>query len=515
MNFSMDDWIELSEIIIEIFIHIFWCFAILDLTLKNRKKDVGKIRFLYYLKILLPTFFLLLISTLGIFALSNYAARHTSLFAESNSLIFETSVFAFIIYNTFCSLVPAYTTFMLSRFYDVQLSTRAFLAAFTGLLNVMLSGYLATIPKSFFLVENKELEIMEEPPFLINIAILGLVLFLFYFIYNKKLRKRMELFLYSLDNPVVNFIKVSVFSIIIFNTVTSALYTLSIDYTSIVITDKIIWHLVMGGFVLAYAMLYWFIVQSITLTSQSAKNRAELDVANKIQASVLPSTFPAFPGRNEFDIYASMSPAKEVGGDFYDFFIIDDNKLAVVIADVSDKGIPAALYMMSVRTMIKNECMREDNPSHVFMSVNEQLCKNNEEGMFVTAFLAIVNFKEYTMVFSNAGHTPPFFNASGHKAERLQTKQNLVLGAMNNITYENQFMDLKPGTKLFFYTDGVTEAANSSQELFGEKRLEEVLNNLSDASAAERIYHIHDILTDFSKGTEQADDITMLSLEIK
>jgi serine phosphatase RsbU (regulator of sigma subunit) len=242
---------------------------------------------------------------------------------------------------------------------------------------------------------------------------------------------------------------------------------------------------------------------------------AELTVATQIQASMLPCIFPAFPERKEFDIYASMEPAKEVGGDFYDFFLIDENTLAVVIADVSGKGVPAALFMVIAKTLIQNTALSGKRPEVVFGIVNKMLCENNEAGMFVTAFLAYIDLPSGKCTFVNAGHNPPLLKTPKGTFDWLRTKPGFVLAGDEQTFYFQHELVLKPGDMLFLYTDGVTEAVNNENQLFGEQSLLETANYYPDLPLKEFTLTIKGEIDSFAEGAEQADDITMLTLRYK
>jgi len=246
---------------------------------------------------------------------------------------------------------------------------------------------------------------------------------------------------------------------------------------------------------------------------QAEKERigAELNVAAKIQASMLPRTFPAFSDRPEFDIYAGMQPAREVGGDFYDFFLIDKDKLAVVMADVSGKGMPAALFMVIAKTLIKSNAQNGKSPKEVFEAVNNLLCENNEACMFVTAFLGYLDIPDGTFTFVNAGHNPPLLS-SGGRFEWLKTRSGFVLAGMEDMFYTQGEIIMQPGDELFLYTDGITEAENDSQELFGEPRLLDAVNKYPDSPPKEFIMSLKREVDGFVRGAEQADDVTMLAL---
>jgi sigma-B regulation protein RsbU (phosphoserine phosphatase) len=240
---------------------------------------------------------------------------------------------------------------------------------------------------------------------------------------------------------------------------------------------------------------------------------AELNVAASIQASMLPCIFPPFPERTEFDLYASMLPAKEVGGDFYDFYFVDKDNLAVVIADVSGKGVPAALFMVITKTLIKN-CSFCRSPKNVLESVNKKLCESNEADMFVTVFMGFYNIPSGKFVYVNAGHNPPLTRKHGGGYDFLETEPGYVLGWMENAQYKEREITIEPGDVLYLYTDGVTEAMNGKDELFGEQRLVAALNANRDCPPGELLAAVKREVDNFADGTEQADDITMLALKV-
>jgi sigma-B regulation protein RsbU (phosphoserine phosphatase) len=251
-----------------------------------------------------------------------------------------------------------------------------------------------------------------------------------------------------------------------------------------------------------------------SVTAEKERIGAELNIATKIQASMLPRIFPAFPDREEFDVYASMLPAKEVGGDFYDFFLIEKNILAIVIADVSGKGVPAALFMVIAKTLIKNNAQYGLSPKDVFSMVNNLLCANNEEGMFVTAFMGFLDILTGTFTCVNAGHNPPLIKRGDH-FEWLKIKRGLFLGGMENVSYKQEELELKNGDMVYLYTDGVTEAMNPERELFAESRLLKVADLYKDCGLKEFSVSIKDKIDEFTEDAEQADDITMLVLKYK
>lgn len=256
-------------------------------------------------------------------------------------------------------------------------------------------------------------------------------------------------------------------------------------------------------------------IRDLTETT-AAKERiqSELTVATDIQASLLPRLFPAFPDRPEFDIYASMDPAKEVGGDFYDFFFIDEQNLCFLIADVADKGVPAALYMMVAKTLLKSEGQRLGEPSRILSCVNNILAADNESCMFATVFCAILDTRSGEVRFANAGHNPPLIIES-QGIRYLSVKAGLVLGPMPNSVYETERLMLNPGDTLFLYTDGVTEAKNPSEELFGELRLLQSLERRPTEDPAGIIRYIRSEVLQYANGAQQSDDVTMVAIKYR
>ena len=239
----------------------------------------------------------------------------------------------------------------------------------------------------------------------------------------------------------------------------------------------------------------------------------ELELASDIQINSLPMNFPPFPDRKEFDLFASMTPAKEVGGDFYDFFLIDDDHLALVIADVSGKGIPAALFMMVSKGLIKNQMMALCDPAAALEKVNLQLYERNSSMMFVTVWLAVLEISTGKGLACNAGHENPGLCRCGGGFELLQYRHNLCIGVNKKARYQNREFSLEPGDCLFVYTDGVPEATSASGEMFGTERLAKTLNLHADAAPDTLIHQVHANLDAFADGAPQFDDITMLSLK--
>ena len=241
----------------------------------------------------------------------------------------------------------------------------------------------------------------------------------------------------------------------------------------------------------------------------------ELSMAREIQESTLPRVFPAFPDRTEFELFASMTPAKEVGGDFYDFFLIDNDHLALVIADVSDKGIPAAMFMMRAKSLIKNQMLNENDPAQALMDTNLQLREGNSSMSFVTVWLAVVELSTGRGVACNAGHENPVLYRAGEKFEVQRYRHDMFVGVSKKAQYHNHEFCLRPGDCLFVYTDGVPEASNGAGERFREKGLTDILNRNPDADPETLIRSVHEGVDSFVGGAPQFDDLTMLCYKQK
>lgn len=251
------------------------------------------------------------------------------------------------------------------------------------------------------------------------------------------------------------------------------------------------------------------------ITRESERITTELNVATQIQTALLPCTFPAFPDRPEIDIYAMSDPAKEVGGDFYDFFMVDDTHLAIVVADVSGKGVPAALFMVIGKTLIKDHTTPGCDLGKVFAAVNDLLCESNSEGMFITAFEGILDLVTGEFKYVNAGHEMPYIARAGQTFEVQKIRPGFVLAAMDGMGYKAGTLTLNPGDKIFQYSDGVPEAHNEQNELYGMDRLTQVLAGLSDAAPADIPAAVKADVDAFVGDAAQFDDITMLCLEYK
>ena len=240
----------------------------------------------------------------------------------------------------------------------------------------------------------------------------------------------------------------------------------------------------------------------------------ELDFARQIQHSALPSVFPPYPNRPDFDIYASMNAAKEVGGDFYDFYMLDHFTLIFLMADVSGKGIPAAMFMMTAKTLIKGLAESGKSVDEIFTRANQKLCESNEAGMFITAWIGMLDFRTGKLQFVNAGHNPPLVCRRDGSFEYLRTRPNFILAGMDGTRYRTQELYLEPGDEIFLYTDGVTEATNLENELYGEPRLEECLKPVSGRAPREVCEAVKQDVAKYAGKAPQSDDITMLCVRV-
>ena len=251
-----------------------------------------------------------------------------------------------------------------------------------------------------------------------------------------------------------------------------------------------------------------------SVTAEKERISTELHMANQIQESMLPSIFPAFPERREFDIYATMDPAREVGGDFYDFFLIDEDHLCMVIADVSGKGVPAALFMMISKIIIQSCAMLGRSAGEILTKTNEALCSNNRMEMFVTVWLGILEISTGRITAANAGHEYPVLKKDG-RFELFKDRHGLVSGGIDGINYKEYEFRMEPGDKIFVYTDGVAEAMNSEKELFGTDRMLDALNKEPQEKPQQILKNVRDAVDTFVGNSEQFDDLTMLCFEYK
>lgn len=257
-------------------------------------------------------------------------------------------------------------------------------------------------------------------------------------------------------------------------------------------------------------------IRDITaITAEKERIGAELSVATHIQASMLPSVFPPFPDRKEFELYAKMDPAKEVGGDFYDFFMVDDDHIALVIADVSGKGVPAALFMVIAKTLIKNHAKAGQKVEEVFMASNDQLCEGNGEELFVTAWIGVIDLRTGAMTYCDAGHENPYIiHADGSLDMLKPPKKKPPLAAMEGIIYTVNETVLNKGDCIFLYTDGVPEATNANDELYGIERLEKILKDKSSDDTETLLKDVRANVDEFVADAPQFDDLTMLAFRL-
>jgi sigma-B regulation protein RsbU (phosphoserine phosphatase) len=253
-----------------------------------------------------------------------------------------------------------------------------------------------------------------------------------------------------------------------------------------------------------------YISEITEITAEKERIGAELNVATRIQADMLPRNFPIFPDRTEFDLYATMTPAKEVGGDFYDMFLIDDDHLCMVVGDVSGKGVPAALFMVISKTMLKNRAQNGGKPSEILRDVNNSLCESNDELMFVTVWLGILTISTGELIQASAGHEYPVIQRKGEDYQLIETENGMVMGAIKKMKYKDLTFNLSEGDALFMYTDGLPEATNAEDERFELEGMMSAINRHKDADTHELLSAMKKEVDAFVKEAPQFDDLTML-----
>ena len=251
------------------------------------------------------------------------------------------------------------------------------------------------------------------------------------------------------------------------------------------------------------------------ITAERERIGVELTLATRIQESMIPHIFPPYPDRSEFDIFAAMDPAKEVGGDFYDYYMIDNDHIGIVMADVSGKGIPAALFMMASKIILANNFMAGKMPAQVLADSNDMISRHNPEEMFVTVWAGILEISTGKLTAANAGHEYPVIRHGNGRFELLKDKHGFVVGGMGGMKYEEYELQLEPDSRLFLYTDGVPEATDPDDQLFGTERMMEALNQLSETDARSVLEGVRKAVDEFTAGAEQFDDLTMLCLEYR
>ena len=249
------------------------------------------------------------------------------------------------------------------------------------------------------------------------------------------------------------------------------------------------------------------------VTAEKERISTELSLAARIQMDMIPSVFPAFPDRKDFDIYASVEPAREIGGDFYNFFLIDETHLCAIIADVSGKGVPAALFMMASTIVLVDNARMGKSPAEILKSANEAICATNREEMFVTVWLGILDLETGKLTTANAGHEYPYLKQPGGAYEMVSDPHSFVVGGLEGIVYRNYEIMMEPGARLFVYTDGVVEATDKDEVLFGTERLLNALNKEPDAEPEKLLSNVKESVDRFVADAEQFDDMTMLCLE--
>ena len=265
------------------------------------------------------------------------------------------------------------------------------------------------------------------------------------------------------------------------------------------------------GFILYRAAKNFLSLEKLDNEKQRMEN--ELNIAHGIQMGMVPNVFPPFPERKEFYLHAYVDPAREVGGDFYDYFFIDDDHLCLVIADVSGKGVPAALFMMAAKIILKSSAMQGKSPAEILTATNRAICENNPQDMFVTVWLGVLELSTGNLTAVNAGHEYPAVKRADGRFEVIKTKHGLFIGGMDDVTYKEYELDLKPGDKIFVYTDGLPEATDSAGEMFGMDRMTDALNEYLDEKPRPLIEGMRESVNKFVKDAEQFDDITMMCLE--
>ncbi len=251
------------------------------------------------------------------------------------------------------------------------------------------------------------------------------------------------------------------------------------------------------------------------ITAEKERIGTELKVATQIQSDMLPSVYPAFPDHSEFDLFATMSPAKEVGGDLFDYLILDKNRILFMVGDVSGKGVPAALFMVITKTLLVSHAVQGMSPSQIFEMTNNQLSQNNASSMFVTCWLGIFSLDTGELTYVNAGHPSPVLCRSEGKIDYVREKPDFVLAAMPGVKYTEHILKMSKGDSLFVYTDGVTEATDSQNQLFGEERLLDAVSKTSGMNALDSLKEVRRHVDAFVGEGEQFDDITMLNFILK
>lgn len=414
-------------------------------------------------------------------------------------------------------LMPPIVVLICTLFaYDTSRSVGIFVSTFAGFWACVLHEYPFELMRLPFLGEDRGDGLRVRPALWLNTLLFFLCLTLFYLFFHRYLRGYFCKVIEVTNGDLRNFVSLPVLCSIVLISLLSVLSGNNIDITSVDVNSRWMFILIVGVLMFLFGLLYWALFQGLMLSTQAMTQRAELDVAAQIQKNILPCTFPAFPERDEFDIYAVMNPAKEVGGDFYDFYLVDKDHLAVVIADVSGKSVPAALFMMTARTLIKSLVLSKQPLDEVMTTANNRLCINNEAGMFVTMWLGIYEISTRKLSFVNAGHNPPLLlhNGEWNYLDHKSYKRGIMLGLREGVTYRLNEMVLEGEDHLLLYTDGITEAVGVKNDFYGEERLMACVNVNKHQTAYELIQDILQNMSEFVGNAEQFDDITMLALKV-
>lgn len=370
---------------------------------------------------------------------------------------------------------------------------------FCGTTDTLLAGRLGLIQVSPY----------EVPNLLFFIGIKIVVYSIIFVLYNRLLRTHLQSMIEALDGRMSSFVVAPAVSVVGF-------YVINLFTNIHGIYPSEFWFFPLYFTVcLVFVVEFWLIFYAVLWSSRAMKNEAELNVATNIQQSMLPCIFPAFPEREEFDIYATMDPAKEVGGDFYDFFMVDASHLAIVVADVSGKGVPAALFMVIGKTLIKDHTVPNRDLGMIFTEVNDLLCEANSEGLFITAFEGVLDLVTGEFKFVNAGHEMPFLSRQNGPFEAQKLRPGFVLAGMEGMHYKAGSFQLEPGDRIFQYTDGVTEATDAHNTLYGMERLNNILNRDLGSTPEQVLAAVKEDVYKFVGDAPQFDDITMLCLEYK
>ena len=420
--------------------------------------------------------------------------------------------------NYFSFLLPPLVVLICTLIaYKGSKSVGIFISTFAGFWACVLHEYPFELMRLPFLGDDRGDGLRARPNVWLNIILLALCMGLFYYLFHRYLSSYFKKIIDLTNGDLRNFVFIPLLCSVVLMILLSVLSGNNIEMTSVDYKSVWIFILTMGVLIFLFVLLYWSLFKGLTLSTQAMSQRVELDVATQIQKSVLPCTFPAFPQREEFDIHAVMTPAKEVGGDFYDFFLVDEDHLAVVIADVSGKGIPAALFMMTVRTLLKSLVLSKEPLDRVMTIANERLCANNEAEMFVTVWLGIYEISSKKLCFVNAGHNPPLLLNEGKWTylDYKTYKRGIMLGIRERAKYQQNELFLSKDAVLFLYTDGITEANNIKKELYGEQRLISCMELCSKDEAERLIQRVAENVAAFTGEAEQFDDMTMLALRVQ